>query len=92
MQMQDTSKFNNAGIDGDYIFGLAGSFANGERTGAAGRLTANGSGGASNEKIDLDLAGSITSDAGFTSPIRFLPGPHQAAELHRLVRPSAVRR
>lgn len=66
MQMQDTSKFNNAGIDGDYIFGLAGSFANGERTGAAGRLTANGSGGASNEKIDLDLAGSITSDAGFS--------------------------
>ena len=66
MQLQDTTKFNNAGIDGDYIFGLAGSFANGERTGAAGRLTANGSGGATNEKIDVNLAGSTTSDADFT--------------------------
>jgi hypothetical protein len=66
MQLQDTTQFNNAGISGDYIFGLAGSFANGERTGAAGRLTANGGGGTSNEKIDVNLAGSITSDAGFT--------------------------
>jgi Putative Ig domain len=65
MQLQDTTQFNNAGISGDYIFGLAGSFANGERTGAAGRFTANGGGSASNEKIDVNLAGSITSDAGF---------------------------
>ena len=66
MQMQDTSKFSNAGINGDYIFGLAGSLADGERAGAAGRFSANGSGQGNSEKIDVNVAGAVASNADFT--------------------------
>ena len=68
MQLDDTCPTNaaTAQVNGDYIFGLAGSLANGERTGAAGRFTADGIGGATNEKMDVNVAGTATSDVDFT--------------------------
>jgi hypothetical protein len=70
MQLQDTCQFidfnGNSNISGDYIFGLAGSLADGERIGAAGRFTADGDGGATNEKMDINVVGTTTSDADFT--------------------------
>lgn len=70
MQLQDTCQFINfngdTNIVGDYIFGLAGSLANGKRAGAAGRFTADGDGGATIEKMDINVAGTATSDVDFT--------------------------
>ena len=68
MQLDDACPANaaTAQVNGDYIFGLAGSLANGERTGAAGRFTADGIGGATNEKMDVNVAGTATPDVDFT--------------------------
>ena len=68
MQLDDACPTNaaTAQVNGDYIFELAGSLANGERTGAAGRFTADGIGGATNEKMDVNVAGTATSDVDFT--------------------------
>jgi hypothetical protein len=66
VQLQDTSAFSNSGINHDYIFGFAGSDASGGRTGAAGRFTANGSGGVSAAVMDVDDVGTVTSKALFT--------------------------
>lgn len=68
MQLDDACPANaaTAQVNGDYIFGLAGSLAHGERTGAAGRFTADGIGGATNEKMDVNVAGTATSDVDFT--------------------------
>jgi len=66
MRLQDTAQFNNAGIKGDYIFGLAGCLVDGERAVAAGRFSTNGGGQGSNEKIDVNVAGGIASNADFT--------------------------
>jgi hypothetical protein len=66
VQLQDTSAFSNSGIIHDYIFGFAGSDANGGRTGATGRFTADGGGGVSAAVMDVDDAGTVTSKASFT--------------------------
>jgi Putative Ig domain len=66
MRLQDTTQFKNAGISGDYILGLAGSLADGQRAVAAGRFSTNGSGQGSNEKMDVNVAGGLESNSDFT--------------------------
>jgi len=63
---QDPTAFSNSGITNDYIFRLWGTTASGSHAAAAGRFKADGGGGVSNAVMDVNQAGTFSSNAAFT--------------------------
>jgi hypothetical protein len=65
-EKQDPSALNNGGINGDYVFQLAGNDSTYARQSAVGRLHADGNGNITSGNLDLNDGVNVTQNIGFT--------------------------
>lgn len=77
----DPTAFNNAGLNGDYVFQWNGADAAGNRIANIGRFTANGAGTISGGLIDANDGATLTQGVGFTGSYNVSPNGRGTMQL-----------